>query len=315
MACAMRALSSAWSSSFHLPTSWYRSARISSSGCVQLGEDRAEPRRATAAPGCDQPLDAADGEQRVLVDRVLVEEVAHHAARDGAELREQPLEQPAVVELGKPRVESRARAQQAQQPLALGGPRDEVRRGERAAVTLEQRERRRDGARHRDRARPRSHRARRPGSRRPAPRRRSAPPAPSSTRFAPRSTRVAAASLAMDRAVRAFEAASDRARMAEVLAHQRFDPLLRAGAEATQPVGRHLLQVVAQHVRVAAGLEMEDRPHAQQEVLGLLQASVVDRDRRRPARRRASAGASPPPRRAVRPARPSSRARADRGCR
>ena len=49
-----------------------------------------------------------------------------------------------------------------------------------------------------------------------------------------------------------LEPARDRARVAEVLAHQRLDPLLRAGAEAAQPLGRHLLQVVGQHVRVAA---------------------------------------------------------------
>ena len=79
---------------------------------MQLGEDRAEP-GARRLLGLDQPLDAADGEQRVLVDRVLVEEVADDAAGDGAELREQPLEQPAVVKLGEAGVEPRARAQQA----------------------------------------------------------------------------------------------------------------------------------------------------------------------------------------------------------
>ena len=77
-----------------------------------------------------------------------------------------------------------------------------------------------------------------------------------------------------------LQPARHRARVAEVLAHQRLDPLLRPGAEAAQAVGRDLLQLVGQHVRVAPGLEMEHRTDAQQEVLRLIEAVAVDRVRR-----------------------------------
>ena len=68
-----------------------------------------------------EPLEVADREERVLVDGVLVVEVAHDAARDRAELREHPAEQPAVVHLRQPRVQAGARLQElaATRP---GGP-------------------------------------------------------------------------------------------------------------------------------------------------------------------------------------------------
>ena len=48
--------------------------------------------------GVGQPLEVSDREERVLVDRVLVIEVAHHAARDGPELREDLSEESDVVQ-------------------------------------------------------------------------------------------------------------------------------------------------------------------------------------------------------------------------
>ena len=94
------------------------SASTSSSGA--RSSPRIEPNRSRDwLVGLEQPLDAADGQQRVLVDRVLVVEVADHAARDGLELREQPRQQAAVVHLGEPGVQARPRPQEPQQPLAI----------------------------------------------------------------------------------------------------------------------------------------------------------------------------------------------------
>ena len=59
--------------------------------------------------------------------------------------------------------------------------------------------------------------------------------------------------------------------MAEVLAHQRFDALLRLPARAAEHLGHFLLQLVGQEVDVAAALEVKDRADALQEVFGVLQ--------------------------------------------
>ena len=56
-----------------------------------------------------EPLEVPDRQQRVLVDRVLVIEVAHHPPGDRLELREHAAEQPAIVHLREPRVETGAR--------------------------------------------------------------------------------------------------------------------------------------------------------------------------------------------------------------
>ena len=68
-----------------------------------------------------------------------------------------------------------------------------------------------------------------------------------------------------------FEAARHRPGVAEVLAHQRLDPLLRLPAARAEDLGDALLQIVAEHVDVAPGLEVEHRPGPLQEVLGLEQ--------------------------------------------
>ena len=107
----MRTLSIAWSSSRHLPTSWSSSASTSSSG--RSSSPRTVRTAGVRHLGRAQPLEIADRQQRVLVDRVLVVEVAHHPPGDRLELGEHAPEQPAVVHLRQPRVEPGSRLQQS----------------------------------------------------------------------------------------------------------------------------------------------------------------------------------------------------------
>ena len=62
--------------------------------------------------------------------------------------------------------------------------------------------------------------------------------------------------------------------MTEVLPHQRLDTLLRLPPVRTKRVGHFLLQIVAQHVNVAASFEMDQRSDALQKILGILQRST-----------------------------------------
>ncbi len=71
--------------------------------------------------------------------------------------------------------------------------------------------------------------------------------------------------------------AADDAGVAEVVAHQALDPLPRLGAWVAETIRGPLLQVVAEHVVVAAGLEVQQRAHAQQEVFGVLEPRRVGR--------------------------------------
>ena len=63
--------------------------------------------------------------------------------------------------------------------------------------------------------------------------------------------------------------AHDDARVAEVVAHQPLDALLRKRAGIAEDVGGMFLQRMRQLVVVAFALEVKNRPHAQQKVLGL----------------------------------------------
>ena len=66
-------------------------------GHHRVPQDRTEACVARLAGG-DQVLDAFDGDQGVLVDRVLVVEVADHAGLDTAEFREEELQDAKFVE-------------------------------------------------------------------------------------------------------------------------------------------------------------------------------------------------------------------------
>ena len=122
---AMRALSTAWSSSRPLADVVIEQRQHEQLGRVELAEQPARSARAPA-PRSVEPLEIADGQQRVLVDRVLVVEVAHDAAGDRLELGEHLAEQPGVVHLRQPRVETRPRLQEAQQRLAVRRRREEI---------------------------------------------------------------------------------------------------------------------------------------------------------------------------------------------
>ena len=67
------------------------------------------------------------------------------------------------------------------------------------------------------------------------------------------------------------------ARVPEVIAHQPLDALLRLRAGIPEDVGGLLLELVAEHVLVAARFEMQDRTHAQEEVLGVFESAGVGR--------------------------------------
>ncbi len=83
---------------------------------------------------------------------------------------------------------------------------------------------------------------------------------------------------------RPAQRAVDGARVAEVVAHEALDALARRRAGVAQHVGGALLQLVAEDVVVPLRLEVQDRAHAQQELLGVLERA---RTRRRPAPRSA----------------------------
>jgi hypothetical protein len=65
--------------------------------------------------------------------------------------------------------------------------------------------------------------------------------------------------------------------VAEVVAHQPFHPLPRLGAGVAEQVGGLFLQLVAEDVLVAAALQVQHRPHPQQEVLRIVEPRHVRR--------------------------------------
>ena len=69
--------------------------------------------------------------------------------------------------------------------------------------------------------------------------------------------------------------ARDDPRVAEVVAHQPLDALLRKRARVPEDLGGLFLQRVAELVRVPLRLEVENRADAQQEILGLVQPREV----------------------------------------
>ena len=88
-----------------------------------------------------QALEVADGQQRVLVDRVLVVEVADDAEEIAWNSGEHPAEQSAVVHLREPRVEAGARLQKLEQRLSIRGGRKEMLGGVPVDVLLDRRQR------------------------------------------------------------------------------------------------------------------------------------------------------------------------------
>ena len=100
--------------------------------------------------------------------------------------------------------------------------------------------------------------------------------------------------------------------MPEVVAHQALDALARLVAGIAEHVRGSLLQLVAQHVLVALGLEMQDRADPQQKVLSLFEpprigGTALQKERIGQRRDRRA----PPSDREARQAPPSRRARVD----
>ena len=65
--------------------------------------------------------------------------------------------------------------------------------------------------------------------------------------------------------------------MAEVVAHQPLDLHARFGAGVAEHFRRAFLQLVAENVLVALAFEMQRRSHAEQEVLGVVEARRISR--------------------------------------
>ena len=77
----------------------------------------------------------------MLVDRVLVIEVANHPATDGLELGKHLPEQPDVVHFRQPRVEARPRPEKSQEGGTAARRRNEIAWDELPRVLLDERER------------------------------------------------------------------------------------------------------------------------------------------------------------------------------
>src|SRR5688572_28978274 len=65
--------------------------------------------------------------------------------------------------------------------------------------------------------------------------------------------------------------------MAEVVAHEALDALARLVTGIAEQVGGPLLELVAQHVLIALGLEMQDGTYSQEEVLSLFEPAGIRR--------------------------------------
>ena len=125
---AIRTLSSTWSSSRHLPTSWNSSDRTSSSGCAQIVEQR---REALAALHGAASSGARRSESSVACARrpCSVVEVAHDPGEDGLEFGEHPSEQSAVVHFRQSCVQARRGRRNVTPSRRSGAPRPRARPG------------------------------------------------------------------------------------------------------------------------------------------------------------------------------------------
>ena len=204
----------------------------------------------------------------MLVDGVLVVEVAHHPARDRSELGEHAAEQPAVVHLRQPRVQAGARLQELEPRVPAGRIEKEIALGEALRVLLNARERVvGDGGAAVDRRLER----REPGVRLVRGRARIDEPdaVAGFHQVGPDRHRRHAAD--------PLQPPGDASGMTEVIAHQPLDARLGQRARIRQHAGRLLLHRVAQHVLVPPALEVQDRPRPQQELFRLVEARGIRR--------------------------------------
>ena len=238
-------------------------------GRVQLLENRVEALLARVGR-IPERFHAADREQRVLVDRVLVVEVADDAPVDAGELREDAIEQPAVVHLGQARVEARARIEHAPHELTVAVGRHEVVGGVALDVLLDAGQRLLGyGAAVRERDAEQFKPERRP--RRRAREIQEADALGRDLEMPADVARDAHPALRRGRAAHPLERTRRGARVPEVLPHQGFHALLRLPALAAEHFGHFFLQLVGHHVDVATALEVQNRADPLEEVLGVLQ--------------------------------------------
>ena len=237
---------------------------------AHLVQNRAEPVLADRL-GVEQRLQSADGEQRVLVDGVLVVEVANHAAVHLLEFRKDAREEPAVVHLRETRVQAAPGTEQHAQLLPLPFGRDEVVNGavldvlldavqrllgdggvllEREPERLEPERRLRGGAAG-------VHEA-------DAVARDLELPADTPDREIRGGRRA-------DDALRPGQRPGDRARVAEVFPHERLDAAIGLRSVVAEHLGDLLLELVGHEIDVAARLQVQHRTDAQEKVLGLAQ--------------------------------------------
>jgi hypothetical protein len=202
----------------------------------------------------------------VLVDRVLVEEVADDTARDGLKRREHAPEDAAVVHLRQARVQAGAGAQKAQQRRLVRVRGKEVLDAEAFGVLPDERERRvgyiAAGI------------DRRLEGREPCRRLHRGLPGVDEDDAVGRLSEVGSDGRRR-RLPDPAQRARDDPRVPEVVAHQPFDALLRKRPRVPEDVGGLFLQRVAELVRVPLRLEVENRADAQQEILGLVQPREV----------------------------------------
>ena len=74
-----------------------------------------------------------------------------------------------------------------------------------------------------------------------------------------------------------LQRAARRPGVAEIVAHQPLDLLLRLGAGVSERLGRLLLKLVAEHVLVASGHQVQHRADAEQIILRFLETRRLDR--------------------------------------
>ena len=227
---------------------------------VDLGQDPSKTLATRAR--LDEPFQIPNREERVLVDGVLVVEVADDAARDGLELGKHLPEETVVVHLGEPRVEAGPRPQETQQGIAVGVGRKEVLGPETAGMLLHARQ-------HLVRHRAATIQG---GLKRCQP------------CFGPLGRRAhiqephaidATHEVGPDRLGGRFQGPAQRsvdgARMPEVVSHQPLDAPARGRPRIVQAFRRPLLQFVAEDVVVAFRFQVKDGSHPQQELLGILE--------------------------------------------
>ena len=210
----------------------------------------------------DEPLQIPDGQQRVFVNGVLVVEVANDPAVDRLELREDLTEQPGVVHLREPGIESTPRFQKREQCFAMRFGRNK-RLGRKAAGILPNTCQRIVG-----------HGATAVDGRLKEGEPRLGP----FGRFACIGEADAVGrshQVATDRRRRSPEGPAQRpvngARVPEVVTHEPLDALTRRGARVPEPLGSDFLQLVAQDVVMTSGFQMQHRAHAQEEFLGVFE--------------------------------------------